>query len=506
MQNPRFCWPGRRPVLLALALGLLLLLQSQSFCAASGGLKGAEERLKAVFEQALESDPQFELPEDLQHLKGMSLKEKAEALAHYALQNAEENLEKWLGDGSVYVENIKKALKEKNKVNRAKAIQSALTSLFDQLLARLVRREMTCAEAKAKGVTPEVRLGHSPIKRFGYPMFIDGVYILNRRLPLNLINNFLIPITVGSSDYVIQGRPAAVLDFLECFSAYGVVAETLFPDGHWRAEAHDGREPRPLYLQVQGAMQGGSVLEILTRAALQRVVRSIDFKLKKQGGLSSFVEAALRGDLRAKDFLDTTASGKVPMLSELASYVNLSRSTFVEMVQEMNEAKTFGEKIDVFMRYLQGPEDQPGGWVQQKAVVKQSRITLTLTTYPQPNSTCVVKSTGLKLKKQGSLSNFVGAARMWGLRAKAFLERTAEGKVPLLSDIASYANVSRSTFVQMVKEMNKALSFEQKIDVFMRSLQGSGDEPGGWVQQKAVVKQSRITLFLTSYPLPDAQK
>ncbi|KAL8443437.1 hypothetical protein Emed_006792 [Eimeria media] len=348
--------------------------------------RGMQKRLRKVFDEALEEDPGFELPPELQWLEGSTREEKSKALVEWALTQAGEKLEQWLGESSIYLRDIKRALTEKNKVSRAKAVQSALSNLFDKLLARLSRRGQTCKEAIAQGIHPEVRLGHAPLKTFGYPVLAQGVTVLNRRLPLNRINGFPIPVTVGAQDYVVQGRVKTVMSFFECFAEYEVKAETLFQDGHWGMEDKGSEKARPLYLQVQGVMEGGSVSQILTRAALHRVVKSMDFKLNKKGSLVALVDAALRGDLLADDFLQSSGGG-LPLIGDLAAYTNLAGGNLVDLVKEMNEAGSFKEKFEIFMRYMKGPEDDPDGWSNRKAVHRQERITVILTSYPKPNST-----------------------------------------------------------------------------------------------------------------------
>ncbi|KAL8450385.1 hypothetical protein Emag_003231 [Eimeria magna] len=345
-----------------------------------------QRRLRRVFDEALEEDPEFELPAELQWLEEASPKEKSQALAEWALTHAGEKLEQWLGEHSTYLAAIKEALTQKNKHSRAKAIHNALSTLFDKLVSRLSRKSQTCKEAKSLGITPEARLGHSPLKLYGYPVDAQGITVLARRLPLNRINGYPIPINVGSQDYYVQGRVHTVLSFFECFGTYEVKAETLFNDGHWGMEDKGGEKARPLYIQVQGVMEGGTVPQILTRAALHRVVKSIDFRLNKKGSLLSLVDAALRGDVLADDFIQSPG-GTLPLIGDLAAYTNLSGGNLADLVKEMNDAETFSDKLEVLFKYLKDPEDEPEGWQNRRAVYRQQRITVVLTTYPRPNST-----------------------------------------------------------------------------------------------------------------------
>ncbi|KAL8275310.1 hypothetical protein Esti_000759 [Eimeria stiedai] len=346
----------------------------------------AHKRLTKVFMAVLGDMPEFPLPDELQNYQDASQEEKSEALATYALTHAGDKLESWLGDNSAHLKDIRKAMTEKSKIARLKAMKKALKALFDKLLTRLSKREEKCRDVLSEGRTPEARLGHSPLKHFGYPKHVDGITLLARQLPLNLVNGFPVPIKVGSQDYYVQGRVDAVLFFFECFGQYEAVAETLFSDGHWDTKAHGNEKPRPLYVQVQGVMQGGSVPEIIVRTALHRVVKSIDFTLKKDGSLVKLVDAALRGDLRAEDFIQSSGSGPFPLIGDLAAYTNLSLSKLTELVEEMNGASGFAEKFEILCSYLEA-EEEVEGWENYKAVRHHDRITVVLTSYPKPNST-----------------------------------------------------------------------------------------------------------------------
>ncbi|KAL8435997.1 hypothetical protein ACSSS7_002042 [Eimeria intestinalis] len=374
---------GRGLFLLVLVAGTLALSALPVSCESTTEM---QDRLRKVFDEVLDNNPDLQLPEDLEKLQKANKKDKSRALADWALGTAGDKLEKWLGEGSSYLKDIKKALTAKNKASRGKAVQSALTKLFDKLVARLTKKGQTCQQALKEGVTPEVRLGHSPIKLFGYPVHVDGFTVLDRRLPLNKVNGFLVPIRVGAWDYYAQGRVGSVFSFFECFGDYEVIAETLFSDGHWGTEDKGKEKARPVYIQVQGVMEGGSVSQILTRAALHRVVKSIDFKLSKKGALTALVDAAVRGDLRPEDFVKGSGSKGLPLIGDLAAYANLGGGSLTDLVKEMNEADGFEKKFEVLVRFLRGPEDDVDGWTNRRAVHRQQRITVMITSYPRPDN------------------------------------------------------------------------------------------------------------------------
>lgn len=340
--------------------------------------------LRNLFAAALAENPELRPPRGLDFPESATIEEKAAALAVHVIGLAGPELEAWLGEGGELLHEIKQAMKETNKKNRFDKLKVAFEK-FIHAVSQLVRKTKTCKQVKAEGIVPEVRLGHSPIPLFGYPVFNPEINsaVFERRLPLNRMNHRNIPIKVGAQDYVIQGSVKKVLEFLDCFSDYHVIGQTLFPDGHWDTESRDGVEPQPVFLQIQGLMRGGSASEILIREALFTIIRQMDIRLRKKGALTSYVEQALTGDLTVGDYLKS--KGSVALLKNLRSYARVKADEFLSLVREIVEAPTAREKIKVFHHYLNEEEPGPEDWSQNRAVKHHRRISLILTTYPSPD-------------------------------------------------------------------------------------------------------------------------
>lgn len=342
------------------------------------------EKLKKVFVKVLTEHPNTDLPR-INLPESATLQEKAEALATHALNLAGPEVQAWLGENGELMYEVYQALKVKDKKLRSEKVLDAVQELLRKL-SGVVKTTQTCKEVKESGMTPEARLGHSPIPLFGFPVFNpeNGTTVLERRLPLNKINGHKVGIKVGVGDYMVQGTVRKVLEFLDCFGEYDVTAQTLFPDGHWYSEAQNGLEPRPLYLQIQGTMQGGSVSEVLAREALQRVIRRLDFKLGRKGSLVAIVDEALRGDMTPGEYLKN--KGLTAAIMNLRSYARVRADRFLALVKEISEAPTFQAKLEVLHKHLAEEEVGPDGWSQPSAVKHHTRVTLTLTSYPRPDN------------------------------------------------------------------------------------------------------------------------
>ncbi|CDJ38916.1 hypothetical protein, conserved [Eimeria tenella] len=389
------------------------------------------QRLAEVFAAALQKNPQLslgELPGGAP--EGAPLQQRALQLAEAVLQLGGAELARRLGvDSSLYKE-VAAALQQQQQEGSSELLGSFLRRAFRWLLQKLPQKS-SCAAVKQQQQQPEARLGHSPLRRFGYPVFAAAsqTVLLQSRLPLNLLNNFPIPITVGAEDYWIQGRPRRVREFLECFGDYEAKAETLFPDGHWRVSAPEelqhsssssssssGKWGRPLYLQVQGTSHVGEVAELLGRAALDRVLKSFDLLLHRKTNLKALVEEALDPDGSPQDLLldrlsglanalpagspgpssssssssSRSAADGIEAILALSKYSRLPGKAFVELLQQLAGAETLQEKIEVFTQALQqqeaDEEQQQHGWTHPEAVQQQKRILLVLTAYPKPDS------------------------------------------------------------------------------------------------------------------------
>lgn len=341
------------------------------------------ERLTQIFVDALTTSPEISFP-DLQFPATATIEEKAKALAAHVISMAGAALDDFFGDYGELLHEIRIILKEKNKLSRRKQLLDAVQRIF-YLLTQGRTSSQTCKEVKKAGRTPEARLGHSPTPLFGFPVFSPEfkTTILERRLPLNMINQHLVGIKVGAEDYVVQGHVHRVISFLDCFADYTVTAQTLFSDGHWYSEEHDGEKPRPVYLQIQGATSNGSLPELFVRQSLIDIVRLIDFNLAKQGTLTALVDEAFVGQLTPAEFMTTRSGGTA--VRQLRAYARAKGQKFLGLVKQLQNAPTFKEKIEILNKFLSEDDPSPAGWTQAWAVQHQTRITLTITTYPRPD-------------------------------------------------------------------------------------------------------------------------
>lgn len=325
------------------------------------------------------------MPEDA------TTEEKAAIMAVALASNTNEQVKKWLGENKELLNTAQKMLEEKNKVNKAKILEGYLKDLMQRILARLKgQKHVDCDKLKEEGITPEVRLGHSPLKMFGFPVYDpkSGRPLLERRLSLNLINKIRVGIIVGAYDYVIQGKPERIKKFLNCFSDYVVTAQTLFPDGHWYSERHDGMDPRPLYLQVQGVVKGSSAADLLVRHSLGRVLKKLDALALSRVKLGKLVDQVLDEEPDPEEMLELLSP--LSAAKQLREYAAGVGAGFRKLLTEIAEAKTLKEKVTILMKFF---EENPGGeeWTQPRAVFKHKSVTLRLTPYPRPDST--VRST-----------------------------------------------------------------------------------------------------------------
>lgn len=346
-----------------------------------------EEALVGIFEGILEKVPDAEVPGVVDVPKGLSLKEKARRFAKRAVKAAGKELKTWFGDANAeLLYELVSAAAEEEKKTRVEKVKSTLAKIFYSLSQGSEKE--SCSAVKKDGRRPEARLGHSPLPLFGYPMFDDSLNatVLERRGPLNVVNGFPIPITVGAFDYVIQGRLNKVLSFLECFGEYEVRAQTLFPNGHWSYEPLNGIEPRPLYVQITGVMQGGSVKEILAREALNKVVGRLDFHLQKQGLISTIVKEALAGDLTPSEYVSSIAAATLELqLKTLRSYLSGKDEDFEDLVEQLTGTDTLTERLELIYKFLTKSREETTHWTNVDAIKRQSRITVLLTSYPRPD-------------------------------------------------------------------------------------------------------------------------
>lgn len=374
-----------------LSLGVWAALLSVWF----GGVSSVESKpknvqltthLRNLFITALLEHPDLRLPKGLEFPQSATIEEKAASLVAHVMGLAGPELEAWLGESGELLHEIRVALKETNKKSRLQKLKQAFEK-FLHAISQLVRKTKTCRQVKDEGLTPEVRLGHSPIPLFGYPVFDVKINaaVFERRLPLNRLNHRNIPIKVGAQDYVVQGSVRKVMEFFDCFEMYKVIGQTLFPDGHWDSEPRDGLAPRPLYLQIQGVMKDGSVAEVLVREALMTVIRQMDLHLKKKGVLTAYIEQALTGETKVGDYLQS--KGTAAVIKHLRSYARIKGDQFIALVKEIAAAPTPKEKIEALYRHLQEEETGEDDWSQSRAIEHHRRITVTITTYPSPDST-----------------------------------------------------------------------------------------------------------------------
>ena len=66
-------------------------------------------------------------------------------------------------------------------------------------VAMMSRSKLTCKEVNALEQLPEARLGHSPIKNFGYSVYLQDMeeIIPDSRASSNVVNGFIVFIKVG---------------------------------------------------------------------------------------------------------------------------------------------------------------------------------------------------------------------------------------------------------------------------------------------------------------------
>lgn len=257
---------------------------------------------------------------------------------------------------------------------------------FMRFLGRLKgMKNKECRRIKENGGVPT---SHSaPLKVFGYPYFDEHTkkHSVRAALPLSKINGFLIPIKVGSRDYVVQGNPERVLVFTECFSAYMVVGSFLREDGHWDSTPHTDN---PLFLQVTNV--GAEPFESVKTHIVHHSVETL---LRRIGPLDTLGQSVAEGLRNIKHIGPAmkTALTKVAgqwmwleNLMELASVLHMSLEDAAKAWDAISREDTFPKKVRKFLSFLTKAHNRISNqWSGAKNIDLTRKITLTITMYPR---------------------------------------------------------------------------------------------------------------------------
>ncbi|OEH77761.1 hypothetical protein cyc_08493 [Cyclospora cayetanensis] len=270
-----------------------------------------------------------------------------------------------------------------NHPNKKLTQNSWLTSL----LGKNKQKKSECQRLVEAGEIPQSI--HSPLKAYGYPSFDTETKKLTvaAGLPLSKINDFPVPIKVGSLDYIIQGRAAKVLLFLYCYSQYNIVGSVLNPDGHWDKTP---QSVHPVYLQVSnvGPDPHGSVKAILLRSGVQQILKRVNPMEVMFSTLQGALDASptLWNGVRHVYGVTMREWGWLQQSSEVASLLGISQSEAESIVEDLQSPSTAHSGAKRIWHLLNQTRHQKrdSGWSDPKTVCFGKPITVTITMYPKP--------------------------------------------------------------------------------------------------------------------------
>ena len=260
-------------------------------------------------------------------------------------------------------------------------LQERMVTLWDKL-RNLGMAE--CQIVKMKGGIPVAR--NAPMKTFGFNSYDYAKQKLEVKngLPLSIVNGHLVPIQVGSRDYLIQGTIGELLEFLDCFFLYRIIGSWLREDGTWD---HHKTTKHPLYLQLQNT--GPQAFGLIPKVLLERAGKSIIKRLNPYDNLGSVLENVYSG----LKFLSTAGKRLSKYLNEDKSYVKELRH-FIQVYQDAEliwkETGKSGRgdltsRAKKLLKLLGESErfSEWGKWTGIENVNLNRRLLLTITMYPQ---------------------------------------------------------------------------------------------------------------------------
>ncbi|CDI82335.1 hypothetical protein, conserved [Eimeria acervulina] len=259
---------------------------------------------------------------------------------------------------------------------------------FKKLLKRATRKmKKKCLVIKEEGGVPEAK--DAPLDSFGYPRFDSTTkrYGVFPGVPLHRIAGFLQPIKVGAQDYVVQGNPADVLIFFECFSAYEIIGSVLDETGHWVSTP---QSHTPVCLQAQNVGSGAfdSVKEMLLHQSVSTLVKFISpdglFLEAMQEAMGMAPGAA---DAMQKVYDYTKSRWFYAMqVFGIATALGVSASDAKKAIKDVGRQPDFPNRVRHFLKLLQQNKKDipPGKWVDPDVVNITEPVTITITMYPKP--------------------------------------------------------------------------------------------------------------------------
>ncbi|KEP67231.1 UNVERIFIED_CONTAM: hypothetical protein HHA_234380 [Hammondia hammondi] len=291
------------------------------------------------------------------------------------------------------------------EVQKTPTLVKKLKKGWRKVLEKLGIVDTVCDEKKKHKKIPSAADGDAPNKHFGYPFFdtATGKTILRPQVGLSNIEGFPQPVRVGAKDWMVQGRAEDVLALLVCFEDYDAIGEKLGEDGAW----HDTGDIGPVYLQLQNvAKYQGDTASIMLSYSIEQVLGRIEAwgvidqtlgqwwsglnKLtdKAQSIYDTYQLLKIRvPDLTPEKFKDTwnkacEKNGTQAKLKELATLF-----TFNDKTRELRDAWENLERVDL-----------------------ESKVTLTLTSYPKRSSTMATFGFNSNRVKIGDMADAFGAA------------------------------------------------------------------------------------------------
>ncbi|OEH77760.1 hypothetical protein cyc_08492 [Cyclospora cayetanensis] len=247
--------------------------------------------------------------------------------------------------------------------------------------------EAVCLKILEEGGIPQAR--DSPLKHFGYVYFDVNTktYSTSSGVPLSVVNGALVPIKLGSRDYIMQGKLTDILLFLKCYSKYQVVGSYLGDDGHWDSTPDDRF---PVYVQVEnvGPEAHGSVSKALVRHSMQRVLKRINprnvLAMALAGAIPTLISNENAENLLTKLVKNWSASQS---LGELSLNLKQSAEDTKESWEKLASEEKFVKRMGLFLEMLlTSGANETEEWQGKDNVDLKKDLTVVLTMYPRPEN------------------------------------------------------------------------------------------------------------------------